>query len=340
MTNPEGFNDTRENLNDQVFCLDTRYSTTKSLLKSTHDSSESSGSKVSSKSIPTVSPVKSNEGGLRTQGFSKKSFVGKPLISIVTIVYNGDEHLEESINSVLSQSYDNIEYVIVDGGSTDSTLDIIRKYEDKIDYWVSENDSGISDAFNKGVAHTTGDWVGFINADDWYDHNAIKTLASNNLTGVNVVYGDMQYWDSGVNKFSFMSDITRIKTEMSIPHPSVFVSKATYDLFGCFNEKFKIAMDYEFVLRLFSSGARFLYINAFFSNMRLGGVSDKHRISALIEVYKAKKIHIKGRNGKFLYELCFQVIRFFCMRSLEGVGLSQFVSFYRNKKSLLKPHNE
>ena len=102
----------------------------------------------------------------------------KPLVSIVTIVYNGEKHLEQTIQSVLNQTYSNIEYIIIDGGSKDNTINIIEKYSDRLAYWISEKDNGISDAFNKGIAKSTGEIVGLINADDWYDFDAIKHVVS------------------------------------------------------------------------------------------------------------------------------------------------------------------
>ena len=135
------------------------------------------------------------EGGTRNRGELKRSVSNQPLISIITVVRNGEVHLEEAIKSVLNQSYGNIEYVVIDGNSTDSTLDIIRKYEDRIDYWISEPDKGISDAFNKGIALCKGEWIGIINADDWYEldtfNNIIQQAKASNSS---VIYGNMQVW--------------------------------------------------------------------------------------------------------------------------------------------------
>src|SRR5690242_19312818 len=93
----------------------------------------------------------------------------KPLVSIITIVYNGETYLEQAINSVLQQSYPHIEYIVIDGGSTDKSVSIIKKYESNIQYWISGRDNGIADAFNKGLAKAKGNVIGFINADDWYE---------------------------------------------------------------------------------------------------------------------------------------------------------------------------
>jgi cellulose synthase/poly-beta-1,6-N-acetylglucosamine synthase-like glycosyltransferase len=120
--------------------------------------------------------ARQGEGGLRTQGCFKKSFDDKPLISIVTVVYNGEAFLEETILSVINQAYDNVEYIIIDGGSTDRTIDIIKKYEDKLDYWISESDDGIYDAMNKGIDLVTGEWVNFVNSSDVLNGNAYTVI--------------------------------------------------------------------------------------------------------------------------------------------------------------------
>ena len=116
------------------------------------------------------------EGGLRTKGYFKKPYEDKPLISIITVVYNGEKYLEETIQSVINQTYDNVEYIIIDGGSTDGTVDIIKKYEDQIDYWVSEKDTGMYNALNKGFSCAQGDYLGWLNADDTLFPNAFKDI--------------------------------------------------------------------------------------------------------------------------------------------------------------------
>jgi len=133
------------------------------------------------------------EGGLRTQGYSRKTNDYKPLISIITVVFNASKHLEETILSVLIQTYDNVEYIVIDGGSNDGSVDIIKKYENQIDYWVSEKDDGIYDAMNKGIYLANGEWINFMNAGDiFYDEKVLNKIFTNPLRYQNIdfIYSD------------------------------------------------------------------------------------------------------------------------------------------------------
>ena len=116
------------------------------------------------------------EGGLRIKNIIKKTQSNKPLVTIVTAVLNGEKYLEECILSLHAQKYENYEHIIIDGGSSDRTLEIIKKYEDKIDYWYSKKDKGIYDAFNKGMQLANGEYIGFLNSDDYYSSNTIELL--------------------------------------------------------------------------------------------------------------------------------------------------------------------
>ena len=116
----------------------------------------------------------------------------RPLVSVVTVVFNGEKYLEETIQSVINQTYDNVEYIIIDGGSTDGTLDIIKKYEDRIDYWVSERDRGIYDAMNKGIDLASGEWINFMNAGDGLDsYSILNEIFSNKINlKIGLIYGN------------------------------------------------------------------------------------------------------------------------------------------------------
>ena len=150
------------------------YSTTKMLTDKIPEIINNSEDKFESVLFLPMGENRKGEGGLRIKGYFKKSFEDNPLISIITVVYNGEKYLEETIQSVINQTYDNVEYIIIDGGSTDGTIEIIKKYEENINYWVSEKDSGIYDAMNKGIKIANGKWINFMNAGDiFYDNDVL-----------------------------------------------------------------------------------------------------------------------------------------------------------------------
>jgi len=162
---------------DKVVCLDENYSMTRLKMQEKPEIVNKFNDKFKSVLFLPEGKPRKGEGGLRVKGDFKKSYPEQPLISIVTVVFNGEQFIEEAIQSVINQKYDNIEYIIVDGGSTDNTVNIIKKYEDKIDYWVSEADEGQSDAFNKAFSVCQGVLVSWLNADDILLPGAITEVA-------------------------------------------------------------------------------------------------------------------------------------------------------------------
>lgn len=253
-------------------------------------------------------------GGQRVAGCFKYDSSNLPLVSVITIVFNGVRYIEETIESVINQDYDNVEYIIIDGGSTDGTLDILKKYDSLIDYWVSEPDSGISDAFNKGISLSRGLWVGIINADDWYESGVFSSLVK--YDSYDVVYGDMQCWRSGVKSLKYISNHLDLGKTMTLNHPSVFVKRLIYAKYGCFDAEYKVAMDYELLLRLWVNDVSFFCVDHIYSNFRAGGVSDKHQFLGYKEVRRAKlkyrvsskfcswlqymKSYLKGKLSRFI----------------------------------------
>jgi len=167
-------------------------------------------------------------GGLRTKGIKKQSQKNMPLITVVTVVRNGEKTLEETILSVINQTYNNVEYIIIDGASTDGTLDIIGKYEDKIDYWISEPDKGIYYAMNKGIDLVTGDWINFMNSGDgFYSETVLQNIFEIDNANVDIIYGDTFYFytfdsfvfkarplDSFINEFPFGHQSSFVKTRI------------------------------------------------------------------------------------------------------------------------------
>ena len=200
------------------------------------------------------------------------------LVSIVTVVYNGASTLERTIQSVLEQDWPEIEYIIIDGGSTDGTLDIIRRYEGRIARWISEKDNGIYDAMNKGVALCTGEWVGLINADDAYLPGAVRTAmeAIVDRPEVNVVHGDIDItYPNGHNKVKHArrSGFLLKYWEMVLNHPSFFVRRSYYADHP-FNPSFRVSGDHLWTLRAWREDpGQFLYVPQVIASFSAGGAS-------------------------------------------------------------------
>lgn len=264
-------------------------------------------------------------GGLRTRGIKKSSKEQTPLISIITVVYNGEKHLEQTIKSVLSQTYENIEYIIIDGGSTDGTLNIVKKYEDRIDYWISEPDDGIADAFNKGIKQAQGEWIGIINADDWYEPYCCEVVSQ--VKEANFIFGTIRYWDEE-RSFIDRAKPEIIYEDMRINHPTLFVRKKLYEAVGLYNTTYKIAMDYDLVLRLFERGEKYENIERVLANMRIEGVSQQFWVEAKKE---AKSIKIKYGVPRYKAESYLMIIRSkrFLLQLLERYNLQIIHQIYR-----------
>jgi glycosyltransferase involved in cell wall biosynthesis len=240
----------------------------------------------------------------------------KPKVSIITICLNSIDSLEKTILSVLRQTYKNIEYIIIDGGSTDGSVEIIKRYERKIAYWVSESDRGISEAFNKGIKASTGYIIGILNAGDRYlDETVEKAVTSlGSKSAYHFVFGDLIYNDaSGEPKFVMKADknyADKIRFTMpALNHPTVIVKKEVYEECGLFDTAFKIAMDYEFFLRITLSGKKGLYIEEPLADMEYGGISYSSFYKSYREVLKASimagynpvkaniRLYLKGARG-------------------------------------------
>ena len=213
----------------------------------------------------------------------------RPKFSIITVSFNSIKTIEKTILSVLGQTYKDYEYIIIDGGSTDGTLDIIKKYQDKLSYFISEKDNGISDAFNKGILASKGEIVGIINSDDFYEPNALEII-SNLSTEYNVDYyiGALRYWDADkINKIIY-PDTKYFRTiTFRMPHlnhPASFFTKKTYDDIGLFNVNFKYAMDYDIFLRAFLHNKKGIFTEEIISNMLIGGMANSNRLKAYKEV--------------------------------------------------------
>ena len=203
-----------------------------------------------------------------------------PLISIITVVFNGSKTLKQTIDSVLSQNYKNIEYIVIDGGSTDGTLDIIKKYERHINYWISEPDKGLYDAMNKGISKANGEIIGMINSDDWYEDNAVELIvdAFQKHPEKKIFHGDrydvLKNGSKSVRKFD-SSEWKFIYHGMIYNHPSMFVHKDIYKV-NRYNIKLKALSDYQFVLKMYLENKNLIiYIEQCYVNYRLDGISSQ-----------------------------------------------------------------
>lgn len=254
------------------------------------------------------------EGGIKSlDAFKAQPDEGVPLVSVITVVFNGEATIEQTIKSVLAQSYSNIEYIVIDGGSTDGTLDIIRKYENNISYWISEPDKGIYDAMNKGVSLSTGKIVALLNADDYYSsNNSISLVMNSVLSYANIIYyGDaiIQYDDLGIE--SFKKGLLDLTKGMTLTHQSMFVCKDVYEKNGLYSTNYKYAADFEFALRMYLLGIPYVYLPHPLVNFRYGSSSDKYFHKSYTEVFF---IIYKGRG--FIYSMRYAVVflKSICLR--------------------------
>ncbi len=204
-------------------------------------------------------------------------------VSIITVSFNCKATIEHTIQSVLSQNYNNVEYIIIDGGSTDGTLDIINKYADKISTVVSEPDDGFYNGINKGLKKCTGDIVGLLNADDFYaDKDCITEIVNTfNKNNTDAVYADLKYVDA-VNTDKVVRNWKSMPYEQGLflkgwmpPHPTFYAKKSLFDKFGGYDESFKISADYELMLRfIHKQKIKVTYLPKTLVMMRVGGVSN------------------------------------------------------------------
>jgi glycosyltransferase involved in cell wall biosynthesis len=209
-----------------------------------------------------------------------------PLVTIITVVRNGAAHLSEAIESVLTQSWPNIEYIIIDGDSTDGTLDIIQSYDRKISYWVSEPDGGIFDAMNKGIALAHGELIGLLNADDWYEPDAVEAAASvyRNQQVPGIYYGDkyLIHVDLAI-KYEFPASLDFWRG-MTICHQAMFIHRDVYARLGCYDTSYRLAADFDFLIRAIRSDVPLVNLLRFIVNFRDDGASAKALVAGNIEI--------------------------------------------------------
>lgn len=247
----------------------------------------------------------------------------KPKVSIITVCYNSAKTIEDTIQSVINQTYDNIEYIIVDGLSTDSTLEIVDRYKDKITKVVSEKDNGLYDAINKGIGLATGNIIANLNSDDFYIDNNVIYDVVNKMSEDNsdTLYADLFYVDEhNTNKVVRNWVSGNYKKGMFFkgwmpPHPTFFVRKCVYDKYGKFNLELKSAADYEIMLRfIHKHECSISYLPRVVVRMRVGGVSNasiKNRLKANREDKKAWELNgLKPKPYTLIFKPLSKVLQF------------------------------
>ncbi|WP_462152099.1 glycosyltransferase family 2 protein [Pseudoalteromonas xiamenensis] len=210
-------------------------------------------------------------------------------VSIITVCYNSAATIEDTLKSVVAQTYDNIEYIIVDGGSKDETLAIVEKYKEHVDVLISEPDHGIYDAMNKGIEVATGDVVGILNSDDFYETpDVITTVVKSFDSSIDLLFGDLVFIKpQNLKKVTRFYSLPKFKGwhlrfGWMPPHPATFIRKEVYNRFGLYKTHYKISADYELFVRLFLvNKLKFRHIDKILVRMRDGGVSTSGIRSSL-----------------------------------------------------------
>ncbi len=254
----------------------------------------------------------------------------KPKISVITITFNSEKTLEETILSVVGQGYDNLEYLIIDGGSKDDTMTIVNKYRDKIAFVVSEPDKGICDAFNKGISHATGDIIGIINSDDILLPGALETVAKYYSPDIDVYSGNVLMWnDQSGQTYIRKPDIEfkGLRNSFKACHPARFIARKAYEKYGVYSLEFRYCMDVDLLIRFCRAGAKIIHIDDELTKFRIGATSSD-------SVFKKKKdfAALVRNNGGNIFDYWFLRIKVVLKYFGKGIasalmGENMFVKF-------------
>lgn len=268
-----------------IICLDQRYSTTRKLTASKPDNYQQ---------ITHSLPNKLS-GGLRRRGLYKQSYHDNPLVSIITAVYNGEDGLEKTIETILGQNYDNLEYIIIDGGSGDGTLEIIRKYDEYIDFWISEPDAGVYDAMNKGIDAAFGEWLNFMNAGD-----RLLNLDVRSLKKTSTCY----YYDEQKKKV-LRRPLTKLFLCRNTPcHQSVFYNRK--DILH-YNLEYPVNADYEQMTRIVDKIGKGGINNSlvYYSDPGISKINRAESIHSLMARLRLRRSIVRQNLGAAYYLIAF-----------------------------------
>lgn len=243
-----------------------------------------------------------------------ENLIVQPIVSIVTVVFNGEKYIEKTIQSVLKQTYENIRYIIIDGGSTDNTVNIIKKYEKKLYYWISESDKGIYDAMNKAIKVCDAPWINFMNAGDiFYDTKTVETLFQNQIQNqVDIIYGDLKIDYGLFQRIEKAKPLQLFWKGMCFSHQSCFI-KTSFHKNNLYSLNYKIAGDFEFFYTAYIKNKEFKYIPGIISVMDVQGLSDGNRFKSIYQRHLIlNKLDLKIKHNLyyiFLYlDMCFRKI--------------------------------
>ena len=320
-------------LDTEFFCLDTAWATTRMVTKKTKILEKQNIGTMNELLFLPDNANRKFEGGIRTKGYFKNSFPNCPLITVVTVVFNGKDFIEETINSVLRQKYDNVEYIVIDGGSTDGTVDLIKKYENQIDYWVSETDDGLYFAMNKGLSLAMGDWINYMNCgDSFFSDKSINEIFKLKRNGV--LYGDVMFHFNSKNTIHVKAkSLDHFWRGMQFVHQTAFVPVSIMREFP-FDTNYKFGSDYNSLYQMYLKKISFTYIDMPICNFLAGGLSDNNPKSILECERILYKLHgsLKIRIYYYLRFIeCFIKFNF-----AKAIGLYAYSSLRVAKNSLLR----
>jgi glycosyltransferase involved in cell wall biosynthesis len=276
---------------------------------------------------------KNLQGGLRIKGIIKHSSKVKPLISVITVVLNGEKYLKKAILSINKQTYDNVEYIIVDGGSKDGTLDIIREHENFIDIWISEKDNGIYNAMNKGIALSKGDYVGFVGSDDYLYPNTLGKIAEivkkssidYTVGPVDIINANEKIIETVLVLPNFLYK-NRFIFDMATHHLAFYVSRRIIDKVGNFDEAFSIRSDYDMTIRVISASRNNFHFVDSIGSFREGGISGSYQ--SYFESY-----NILRKHNISVLRCISNILPLFIKAFVVKNFLSSIVNFLRKKFS-------
>lgn len=271
---------------------------------------------------------------------------GRPLVSVIVAVYNGAATLEQCLDSIAHQTYENIELIVIDGGSRDGTLDIIGRREAHIAAWLSEPDRGVYDAWNKGLKRVHGEWVCFIGADDFFWQDTVLERMVAKLVElpneVRLAYGQVMLLSQAGKPIypvgePWASVKERFKQVMCIPHPGLMHRRSLFEDKGCFDDTFRIGGDYELMLRELLNAEAAFVPDLVTVGMRQGGISStpENAIEAMKEARRAQSMHgLKGPGLLWLNAIARVYFRMFLWRLVGEKNARRFIDFGRRLKGL------